>query len=266
MPAAPYGIADAYVAQSFPATGMPPLRPAAQAYPPIPTGGYPYPGAIPGVKPAAEAYPMISVSRNLGYQPSFVPRPGSFQQTAGYQPYGKGGKGKGRGYGKGGSTANAANAIPLGRERTWGSGPEELDQPVRAPSPVHRPVQVIGRGRALTVPAWAQKAAPGQREDSRVIDVTSERGERVSTRDAYKDSRRSPYRDSRRSPDRKSYRSRDRSERVSNEKRRSELSSSSRNDEVRSSRRSSPRRRSSPPSRRESPCRRRRSRSYDRRR
>ena len=147
-----------------PAVGLPPgfvpapVRPAIAAYPPA-QFAYPSYASVPcaSIKPATQAYPAMPV-HNPVFQPSFVPQPGRFTGKGGFGGKGRGNFGKG---GFGGSTANAANAIPLGRERNWGR--DEVEETVKdAASPVHRPVQVVGRGRALTIPAWAQKAAPGE--------------------------------------------------------------------------------------------------------
>ena len=156
------------------------VRPATQGYPSFPVAAagapYSYPsysvGSMVGIKPASEAYPVMP-AHYVTHQPSFVPRgpPAAPQQGFGGQPRFMG-KGRAKGGWQSGPQAkvNAANALPLGKERTWNSTPENSSEgdPKKPSSPVHRPVQVIGRGRALTLPAWAQKseAPPGRKEST----------------------------------------------------------------------------------------------------
>ena len=150
-----------------------------------PSGGIHHPGYAPmgiptaqpleqyaGIKSASEIYPSTTAFPSQGYQAQRPPFNPAFGKG------GKGGKGKGKGWGapraEGQPIGKAANAIPLGRMRVFAPAADSLQE---EPEPVSsrqtsppRQVRVIGRGRALTVPAWAKKqaeAAPGERPRDR---------------------------------------------------------------------------------------------------
>ena len=155
-----------------------------------------------GIKPAAEVYsssawnlkPGANVGGssfdNFGASVNSKGQEGSEPPHHGQNGrYAYGGKGREKGDGRWGRkgfqerenpgmpVGKQANAIPLGKQRVFASSPEASEavetERRRPRSPEHRPMQVVGRGRALTVPAWAKEAskAPGEdryaREDDR---------------------------------------------------------------------------------------------------
>jgi hypothetical protein len=123
----------------------------------------------PGIRSAAEIYPSHAWAGHTGDVGS---RPFGAQVS-----FGKGTRTMGKGRGKpwtphtsgGQSIGKAANAIPLGKTRvfltTAETSTESTEKPMERPRSPHRPLRVVGRGRALTVPAWAKEKAfaPGEK-------------------------------------------------------------------------------------------------------
>jgi hypothetical protein len=262
--------------------------------PNVPLHNPPIPSGVPGIRPASEIYP------SGGWNPAvpernYPPRPASqfSQQPYGTAARGKGGKGRGT-WGNQGSqpVGKAANAIPLGKQRIFASSaevevPREEPRHERPRSP-RPPMRVVGRGRDLTMPAWAKQqreAPPGERfPDDRSVrrqDDSSGRRQEARLERPYEERRDEPRfprsfedrRDEPRYP--RSYEERRDEPRESRpyDRRRDEPHSTPRREESRSthstryrdeprsaredSRRREPRRRSrTPPRRRESPYRR----------
>ena len=164
-----YGQAPS-AAPGLPFTYQPPTaRPNAFQAPAPAYGSYvnnfqAQPGSI---KPASQVYPTTSWSSGA----PAAPRPA--QPSFGGMPYSSGFSGKGRG-GRfpqqrdtfQGGVGKASNAIPLGKQRVFAAPTAEnaeITARAERPASPHRPMQIVGRGRALTTPAWAkqQAAAPG---------------------------------------------------------------------------------------------------------
>lgn len=170
--------------------GFPRPQPAAQ--PSVNPYAYVFssaqPHAVPiqpsSIKSATEIYPSTSWSGASAQSVSHQPMQNQQFAQPSYGAYmprpAKGGKGRGKGNWRPGqpqALANAANAIPLGKQRVFASSPEDSTpeaelrrEEAGRPPADHRPVRVIGRGRALTVPAWAKEQesrAPGERADER---------------------------------------------------------------------------------------------------
>ena len=163
------------------------------AHPGMPSVGFPsshsqQPASV-GIKPASEVYasaawnlkPGTSVggahadnSHNFkGHHQDISHGPNPMYSQTGGKGRAKGGRWGGSGYQSrefpGTQVGKQANAIPLGKQRVFASSPEtseeaEPERP-RARSPVHRPMQVVGRGRALTTPAWAKEVEKPPGED-----------------------------------------------------------------------------------------------------
>ena len=163
------------------------------------------PSGLPGIRPASEIYPSGGWNPSVSDR-SYPPRPASqfSQQPYGTAPRGKGGKGRGT-WGHQGSqpVGKAANAIPLGKQRIFASStevevPREEHRQERPRSP-HRPMRVVGRGRDLTMPAWAKQqrdAPPGERypndRSGRREDDSYRRGEEPRHARAYEERRDEP--------------------------------------------------------------------------
>lgn len=148
-----------------------------------------------GIKPAAEVYSSsawnLKPGANVGGSSIDNCRPSvNSKGLEGSEPYSStpmygqnsyGGKSREKGDGQWGRkgfqgrenpgmpVGKQANAIPLGKQRVFASSPEASEvfetERRRPRSPEHRPMQVVGRGRALTVPAWAKEAAKAPGED-----------------------------------------------------------------------------------------------------
>lgn len=188
------------------------LGKASAPQPGMPSVGFPsshsqQPSSI-GIRPASEVYASAawnlkpgtsvggshsfhSASHTQADHPTYESNPVYTQNLSRSKGGGKGGRWVGKGFGSTRENANmpvgkAANAIPLGKQRVFASAPEATEENQserhRERSPAHRPMRVVGRGRALTTPAWAKEAEKAPGDDRYRVEESRDRFPRQDDR------------------------------------------------------------------------------------